>query len=78
MSTGATFDENDHAWTTGWATYHRRLGWRRVLCLFGHTQFAIPEPPNGHSPSNFERCRRCRSALKYYIVGQHRYGGMDR
>lgn len=74
----ATFNVNDHAITPGWATFHNRLGWRRyVFCLFGHSRNAPPEPANGHSPSNYVRCRRCGNSLKWYVVGQHRYGGMN-
>lgn len=77
------FDQNDHANNPGWATYHhpgnQYGGWRRLLCrLFGHPHVPIPEIHNGYSPDNYARCRRCRNWMKCYVVGQHRYGWLDR
>lgn len=79
----ATFDTNKHTVRPGWATYHNppRLGSRlnRVLCrLFGHRFPPPPEKPNGYSPSEVTRCRRCDNWAKWYVAGQHRYGGMNR
>jgi hypothetical protein len=77
MNKEATFV---HASEEGWATYHKRLrGWRRLVCAVkGHR---MPTPPlpserNGHSASNYGRCLRCRNAVKWYVPGQHRYGGL--
>lgn len=74
----ATFDRNDHALTAGWATYHIHRGWRAVFCLLGHQLPPMPGSPNGNSPTNYARCRRCRGFMKWFVVGQHRYGGMNR
>jgi hypothetical protein len=80
----AQFDDNDHAITPGWATRWERpyqhIAWyRTVRCrLLGHIYpSAPPVPPNGHSPSNFVRCRGCSTLLGWHVVGQHRYGGLD-
>ena len=78
----ARFDSNDHAVTEGWATYHKDLKGRLALppfvCrVFGHPRVAPPKSRNGHSPSNYARCRRCNRWMKWYVVRQHRYGGMD-
>lgn len=79
----ARFDQNDHAATAGWATYHQRRNlrrsWRLLVCVVkGHRLPSIPATPNGYSPSCYERCKRCRNFLKWFVVGQHRYGGMSR
>lgn len=78
MSWEATFV---HASTEGWATYHKQLrGWRRFICAAkGHRMPTEPLPSerNGHAPSNYGRCLRCRNAVKWYVVGQHRYGGLS-
>lgn len=79
----ATFDHKDHALTAGWATYHQkpylsRLG--GLVCrLRGHSYPArTPDPVDGHSPSNYDRCGRCRAFMHWYVEGQHRWGGMNR
>jgi len=74
----AHFDQNDHALNSGWATYHRKLGWRRMVCMFRHAHLPPPAVQNGYSPSGMARCTRCHSWLKWFAVGQHRYGGMNR
>ena len=78
--TVATFDEHDHAGTEGWATYQQRPMFRwRPMCALGH--HVLPPTPavrNGYSPSNVGRCSRCRAFLKWYMVGQHRFGSIDR
>jgi len=76
----ATFDSNDHAVTPGWGAYMKPLrSWReRIHGWFGHTVPAeTPIPRNGHSPSNYAKCI-CGAALKWYVVGQHRYGSLSR
>ena len=70
-----------HATDPGWATYHDReyRGWRGLLCRFrGHrVPGHRPTMPNGHSPSCYSRCVRCDAPMKWYVRGQHRYGGMN-
>lgn len=76
----ARFDQYNHAWRPGWATYQRRPMFRwRLRCAF-HRHKLPPQPDecNGHSPSNYDRCPRCRAFLKWFVNGQHRYGGMHR
>lgn len=77
----ATFDSNDYALTEGWATYHKNLsgGIAKppfVCRVFGHPRVASPAARNGHSPSNYTCCRRCNRWMKWYVVGQHRFGGV--
>jgi len=74
--TEATFDPNDHAVDAGWATYHQKR--TPLRCWFrGHVYpSAAPRPANGHSPSNYTRCARCEAWMHWYVVGQHRYGGL--
>ena len=71
----ATFE---HASTEGWATYHQRMhGWRWLICaVVGHRLPAKPDPANGYSPGNYARCSRCRNPFKWFVVRQHRYGGL--
>jgi len=82
MST-AKFGPADHAISAGWATYHKHPKgnwWQRAArCLvFGHlAPIEIPPTPNGHSPNNYAKCVRCDNHLRWYILGQHRYGGMN-
>lgn len=72
----AAFNLNHHATRAGWATYHKRNGLRRWLCVFGHPQAAPAEPPDGYSPQCYARCPRCKCHIKWYVIGQHRFGGM--
>lgn len=75
----ATFDENEHAVTPGWATYHRKPMLRfRLRCWLGRHVLPdyVPQPPNGYSPSNHDRCPRCRAHLGWYVTAQHRFGGL--
>jgi hypothetical protein len=83
MAQNATFDENEHANTPGWATYfypqNEFKGWRRQGCrLIGHRPGRSPEIQNGYSPSNYGRCPICRNFMKWFVIGQHRRGGFDR
>lgn len=78
----AEFDAHDHATTAGWASHHagKVRRWRhRLTCGRDRHDlpFRVPEPANGHSPSCHDRCFRCGRALKWFVVGQHRYGGYD-
>lgn len=75
MAESAVFDRQDHCREAGWATYQSRR--RSLRCLFGH-DFPnwTPTPPNGYSPSNYDRCFRCRAPIKWYAFGQHRWGGL--
>ena len=76
----AKFNRNDHATRPGWATYHKRRNQslrQRVHGLLGHRLPASPpSPANGYSPSNYARCGRCRVWLKWFVVGQHRFGSI--
>jgi hypothetical protein len=78
----AMFDKNDHAIWAGWATYMKPLHRaRQRLCgrIFGHVvPFDPPIPADGYSPSNYDNCERCGAAIKWYVVGQHRYGSLGR
>jgi len=77
----ALFDEDGHATAEGWATYQKRPMFRfRIRCALGHHAWPLrkPYPPNGHSPSNFDRCTRCLAWVSWYVDGQHRWGGLDR
>lgn len=76
MPDAAVFDRQDHCREPGWATYQTRR--RSLRCLFGH-RFPIgqPNPANGYSPSNYGRCLRCQAWIKWYVFGQHRWGGMN-
>ena len=70
----ATFE---HASTEGWATYLPLTLRQRICGHFGHRLPGTPETPNGYSPSCYARCARCRAAHKWFVKGQHRYGGFD-
>jgi hypothetical protein len=81
----ATFDATDHATTAGWATRwarpYRFVPWhRQIRCRLSDHAYPAdpPEPPNGYSPTNTTRCRRCRTLIGWHVVGQHRYGGLDK
>jgi hypothetical protein len=82
----AKFDEYDHCSRPGWATYQgsrtrRPPMWRPSLrCWLGRHVWPSyrPEPLNGHSPANYDRCSRCCAFVKWYVDGQHRWGGIDR
>jgi hypothetical protein len=77
----ASFDSEDLCTSDGWATYHAKPRRRfRVRCWFGRHILPnyVPVPPNGHSPTNYDRCLRCDAAVHWYVDGQHRYGGLDR
>lgn len=90
----AAFDHNDHALNAGWATYFKRRArpifykghirlrrfFRYLVCRRkGHVAPSRPPvPPNGHAPSNYTVCGRCGEPMKFYVVGQHRFGGYDR
>lgn len=79
---GAKFDSHDHASTEGWATYHKDIKGRleplSLVCrAFGHPRVAPPAVRNGGSPSNYHRCHRCNRWMKWFMVGQHRYGGIN-
>ena len=74
----AAFNRNDHATRAGWAAYMKPLrSWgERLHGWLGHrVPTEPPVPANGHSPSNYARCG-CGAALKWYVVGQHRYGSI--
>jgi len=79
----AKFGPADHAIIAGWATYHdphlRGRWWQRLRCwVIGHTSpIEIPPTPNGYSPNNYVRCVKCSNAMHWYVVGQHRHGGMN-
>lgn len=73
--TAAVFDRQDHAREPGWAVYHKRS--RSLRCLFGHDLPGRPADANGHRPDNYARCRRCEAPIKWYVFGQHRWGGLD-
>jgi hypothetical protein len=66
----AMFDINDHAIAAGWATYHEDTP------AHPHVHAPAPQPPNGHSPSNYARCA-CGVWFKWFRTGQHRYGSLD-
>lgn len=68
--TTAVFDINDHALGAGWATYHKDTPTHQ------HIDVGPPDPPNGHSPSNYARCG-CGAWFKWFVVGQHRYGSLS-
>ena len=74
----AAFDCNDHCTHAGIAAYHRAKyhPWR--CRLFGHRwPLHLTGPRNGYSPHDTVRCLRgCWG--HWYVVGQHRYGGLDR
>ena len=70
MSTFAVFNHNHHAIAPGWATYHEDIP------NHPHVHAQAPEPANGHGPSNYAKCA-CGAALKWFVVGQHRYGSLD-
>lgn len=83
----AVFSETDHAIKAGWATYHRPK--RKHLQLPAFQLFNVrcylhghlypdyrPDPPDGHSPSNYSRCNRCGAWVHWYVEGQHRWGGI--
>jgi len=77
----ATFDEHNWCDTPGWATYQDRPMRRfRLRCWLGRHAVPADTPakPNGYSPCCYSRCSRCRAHLKWYVEGQHRYGGVDR
>lgn len=75
----ALFDTHDHATVEGWATYHKHLGWRALGCrIVGHRLPPKPSPANGYAPSNYARCSRCRSWIKWFVDGQHRWGSLSR
>ena len=69
--TAAVFDLNHHAIVAGWATYHEDRQ------AHPHIDAPPPEPPNGYSPSNYAKCA-CGWAVKWFVVGQHRYGSLSR
>ena len=75
----ATFDHNDHCNIEGWATYHgdqSMFRWR-LRCALGH--HSLPDPPtvrDGIRPDNYDRCPRCRAWVKWFVVGQHRFGSI--
>lgn len=72
----AHFDANDHATHEGWATYHTRPP-STLRCRWrGHVMPSAPS--NRHSPACYDRCTRCRAWLKWFVIGQHRYGSVDR
>jgi hypothetical protein len=78
----AIFDAKNHAVTAGWATYHqrpRRRGWR-LRCFIGRHLYPhhVPQPANGHSPSNYAALPCCGAWAHWYVEGQHRYGGVSR
>jgi len=79
----AKFNSANHAISAGWATYHdpalRGRWWNRARCrVFGHiSPVEIPPTPNGHSPNNYKHCVTCDNFMHWYVIGQHRYGGMD-
>lgn len=78
--TVAVFNDQDQAIAEGWAAYHERpmRRWRFRCWLGRHAWPAyVPEPPNGHSPSNYARCARCQAAVHWYVLGQHRWGGIN-
>ena len=70
----AVFNDNDHCVQSGWATYQRRkVVWR---CKRGHTLPPEPEPSNGIAPACYATCPKCGAPLKWFVCGQHRYGGI--
>jgi hypothetical protein len=77
----ANFDHNEHTRRPGWATYWERPRRRlpaSICNLFGHVvPRRAPVPANGHSPSNYARCQRCDTPVKWFVVGQHRRGGLS-
>lgn len=72
----AIFDETDHCTEPGWATYHRRNAGRCRLFWPHLIPYDPPDQPDVHSPSNYERCGVCGAPIKWYVFGQHRYGGI--
>jgi hypothetical protein len=70
----ALFDDTDHATLAGWATYHQPA--RRCRFWRRHPIPPTPDVADGIRPDNYARCR-CGAWLKWFRVGQHRYGGMD-
>lgn len=68
--TAAVFNHNDHAIVAGWATYHKDIA------AHPHIEAGPPTPANGHSPSNYAKCA-CGAALKWFVIGQHRYGSLS-
>lgn len=76
----AEFDENDHCVVHGYAAYQTRRmrRWRFRCWLDRHIiPTHSPYPPDGHSPGNYWQCPRCFGHLHYFVVGQHRFGGMN-
>lgn len=77
----ARFDNNNHATSAGWATYQSKPMFRwRFRCWLGRHRYPafIPYPANGHSPSNTVRMDCCGAFAKWFVIGQHRYGGINR
>lgn len=75
----AKFNTADHCVKAGFASYQSRKEWWWCR-VFGHRwPSSPPNPPNGHSPSNYTRCARwfCDAPGHYFVVGQHRFGGMS-
>ncbi len=70
MSTFAVFDMDNHALVAGWATYHM------ATPAHPHIDAPPPEPADGHSSSNYAKCA-CGAFVKWFRVGQHRYGSLD-
>lgn len=69
----AEFSATNHAIRSGWATYHRRpilRPWWRLRCRLGH--HAQPTRSRG----GYGKCPRCSGALKWFVIGQHRYDGL--
>lgn len=77
----ADFDHLAHADTEGWGTYYNEPvgNWKRRICRWlGHKLPPKPANANGYSPSNYAKCSRCKAHHKWFVVGQHRFGGYDR
>lgn len=82
LISAATFTSTDHCSSPGWATYWKwrnlDTGFRGLVCLFrGHDLPDRPDPADGHSPNNYAHCRRCDAPMKWFVRGQHRYGGLE-
>lgn len=78
----AKFSGANHAISAGFATYlspENQLGGlrRRICAVIGHKlDLVTPINPNGYSPSEVGKCQRCGNWIKWFVVGQHRFGGM--
>lgn len=77
--TKAEFNRMGEATKPGWATYHQPSNQRRALrCrVLGHKPPRDVLELDGISPRSYGMCYRCGNFMKFYVVGQHRYGGIN-